>query len=46
MTQPEDTTLTTEHAPGSRFRKTLVRVMSVQVISLALLWWLQRHYSA
>lgn len=29
-----------------RFRKTLVRVMSVQVITLLLLWLLQRTYSA
>lgn len=25
----------------ARFRRTLVKVMSVQVISLLLLWWLQ-----
>jgi hypothetical protein len=31
---------------NARFRKTLVRVMSVQVITLVLLWLLQRRYSA
>jgi hypothetical protein len=30
---------------GARFRKTLVRVMTVQVVSLVLLWLLQRHYT-
>lgn len=30
---------------GSRFRRTLVRVMTVQVISLLLLWWLQATYA-
>lgn len=29
----------------ARFRKTLVRVMSVQVITLALLWLLQMRYA-
>jgi hypothetical protein len=29
-----------------RFRRNLVRVMTVQVISLVLLWLLQRHYTA
>jgi hypothetical protein len=28
------------------FRRTLVRVLSVQVITLLLLWLLQQHYSA
>ena len=31
---------------GSRFRRTLVRVMAVQVVSLILLWLLQQHYTA
>jgi hypothetical protein len=26
------------------FRRTLVRVLAVQAIALALLWWLQSHY--
>ena len=29
---------------AARFRRTLVRVMSVQVVTLVLLWLLQRHY--
>jgi hypothetical protein len=29
---------------GARFRRTLIRVMSVQVITLVLLWLLQRRY--
>ena len=29
---------------AARFRRTLVRVMSVQVAALVLLWLLQRHY--
>jgi hypothetical protein len=31
---------------AARFRRTLVRVMSVQVITLVLLWLLQRYFSA
>jgi hypothetical protein len=30
---------------GSRFRRTLIRVMSVQVITLVLLWLLQHTYT-
>jgi hypothetical protein len=30
----------------ARFRRTLFRVMAVQVVSLVLLWLLQRHYAA
>ena len=30
---------------GSRFRRNLVRVMSVQVVTLVLLWLLQSHYT-
>lgn len=30
---------------GSRFRRTLIRVMSVQVITLVLLWLLQLTYT-
>jgi hypothetical protein len=29
----------------ARFRRTLTRVMTVQVVSLILLWLLQRHYT-
>jgi hypothetical protein len=28
-----------------RFRRTLVRVMIVQIVALLLLWWLQRTYT-
>ena len=32
--------------PGAnRFRRTLVRVMTVQVVTLIALWLLQRHFS-
>jgi hypothetical protein len=31
---------------AARFRRTLVRVMSVQLVALALLAWLQLHYGA
>jgi hypothetical protein len=30
----------------ARFRRTLVRVMAVQIVTLVLLWLLQQHYSA
>jgi hypothetical protein len=30
---------------GNRFRKTLVRVLIVQVVTLVLLWALQTHYN-
>ncbi len=29
----------------SRFRRTLLQVMSVQVVALLLLWWLQARYA-
>lgn len=29
---------------AARFRRTLVSVMTVQVVTLVLLWLLQRHY--
>jgi len=29
----------------ARFRRTLVRVMAVQVVALAVLWWLQATFS-
>ena len=37
---------TTAPDAGVRFRRTLVRVMAVQIISLILLYLLQRHYTA
>ena len=30
----------------ARFRRTLAKVMTMQVVSLVLLWLLQRHYTA
>jgi len=30
---------------AARFRRTLVRVMSMQVLALLLLWWLQARYN-
>lgn len=39
------------HAPPSppedtaRFRRTLVKVMSMQVVALLALWWLQARYN-
>jgi hypothetical protein len=32
-------------ADAARFRRTLVKVMTVQVVTLLLLWWLQRYFS-
>jgi hypothetical protein len=46
LTNPDDSTYTTDPDAGARFRKTLARVMAVQIIALALLWLLQQHYSA
>jgi Mn2+/Fe2+ NRAMP family transporter len=45
MTNPDPSKYTTEAGSGSRFRKTLIRVMAVQIVSLILLWILQRHYT-
>ena len=45
MPKPEDGTYTTESDAGARFRKNLVRVMAVQVVSLIILWLVQQHYS-
>ena len=45
MPHPDDATYTTDADAGPRFRKTLVRVMAVQILTLALLWLLQQHYS-
>jgi hypothetical protein len=33
-----------QERPPSRFRQVLFRVMTVQLISLAVLWWLQARY--
>jgi hypothetical protein len=29
----------------ARFRRTLIKVMTVQIVSLLLLWWLQQSFS-
>jgi hypothetical protein len=31
--------------PASRFRQTLLRVLTIQAVTLALLWWLQSRYT-
>lgn len=31
---------------SSRFRDTLWRVLAIQVVTLALLWWLQARYAS
>ena len=46
MTNPADSQYTTAPDAGARFRRTLVRVMAVQIVSLVLLWLLQQHYTA
>jgi hypothetical protein len=46
MANPDDSAYTTDPNVGARFRTTLVRVMAVQIATLALLWLLQQHYSA
>ena len=43
MTQPP--TPTDDRAARARFRATLARVMAVQVVTLVLLWLLQRRYT-
>jgi hypothetical protein len=42
MTQPS---LSDHQTGASRFRGTLVRVMTVQIVTLIALWLLQRHFS-
>ncbi len=37
--------MTTDDDSGSTFRRTLVRVMSVQVVTLAIMWLLQSRYT-
>jgi len=37
--------MTNNTAPGKRFRVTLIRVISVQVVTLLLLWWMQSWFS-
>ncbi len=43
MTPPDETP--GEVPDDGRFKRTLVRVMSVQVVTLLLLWLLQHRYS-
>ena len=40
MTDPTSST-----ADAERFRRTLVKVMTMQVVTLLLLWWLQRTFT-
>lgn len=40
-----DPTPKSDQASAIRFRRNLVRVMSVQVIALIALWLIQRHFS-
>ena len=37
--------MTDNTVSGKRFRVTLIRVMSVQVVTLLLLWWMQSWFS-
>ena len=46
MTDPSNVPTTGSPADRARFRRTLVRVMAVQVITLVLLWLLQRAFTA
>jgi hypothetical protein len=46
MAHPDQSSSATDPEAGPRFRKNLVRVLSVQIISLILLWLLQQHYTA
>ena len=43
MTTP--TPPTDKAADAAKFRRTLVKVMTMQVVTLALLWWLQQAFS-
>jgi hypothetical protein len=43
MTAPSEPT--DKDADATRFRRTLIKVMTVQVVTLLLLWWLQRVFS-
>ena len=43
MTTPSETT--DKAADAARFRRTLVKVMTMQLVTLLLLWWLQRTFS-
>jgi hypothetical protein len=43
MTDPA--TSATAESDATRFRRTLIKVMTVQIISLLLLWWLQTRFT-
>jgi hypothetical protein len=43
--QPTDDVRSIRREDARRFRQTLIRVMSVQVVSLLLLWLLQSRYT-
>jgi hypothetical protein len=45
MTPAERTEPATPDEEASRFRRTLVRVLSVQIVTLLLLWILQAYYT-
>ncbi|MGZ8375893.1 MAG: hypothetical protein ACXWZS_06265 [Gemmatirosa sp.] len=45
MAQPPASVPPDPRADAARFRTTLARVMAVQVVTLLLLWLLQRWYS-
>jgi hypothetical protein len=40
-----DDVRTTRREDAQRFRRTLIRVMAVQIVSLIALWLLQTHYT-
>jgi hypothetical protein len=44
MTDPNDQPAATAE-DRARFRRTLVKVMAMQVVALVLLWLLQSHYA-
>lgn len=45
MTPPEPDRPADPQADSARFRKTLLRVMAVQLLTLLLLWLLQARYT-
>ena len=46
MTGPMKPLATSSSDDRTRFRRTLLKVMTMQVVALVLLWLLQRHYAA
>jgi hypothetical protein len=45
MTDELDEAPESREATRAHFRRTLASVMTVQVVTLLLLWWLQKHFS-